>query len=76
MRSQIRAFLKENLKDLRTPERCGQSRPTPSLSLERWVGGDASNGARRHEKTDGFHRLEEITSSSGDVNFGGLKEYR
>lgn len=38
------------------------------------MGGDASNGARKHEETDGFHRLEEITSSSGDVNFGGLKE--
>lgn len=34
------------------------------------MGGDANNGARKHKKTDGFHRPEEIISSSKDVNFG------
>lgn len=37
------------------------------------MGGDANNGARKHEKTDRFHRLEEVISSSGNVHFGEFK---
>ena len=46
---------------------CGQLRATQISSLEKWMGGDANNGARKHKKTNRFDRPGKIISSFGDM---------